>query len=161
MNRKQTTRDLVLGALIAAAYVVLTYVSAALGLAYGAVQFRLSEVLCILPVFTPTAIYGLTVGCIISNMGSSLGMADMVFGAAATLLASSCTYMLRNVKVKAIPFFMPVLFNALIVGTEIAIFAGDIGFLAAAAGVALGEAVVVYGVGYPLYVLLKKTNILK
>ncbi len=150
-----------LSATIAAAYVVLTYVSASLGLAYGAVQFRLSEALCVLPVFTPTAIYGLTVGCIISNIGSSLGIVDMLFGAVATLLASSCTYLLRNAKIKAVSFFMPVLFNALIVGAEIAIFAGDVGFIAAAAGVALGEAVVVYGGGYPLYALLKKTNILR
>ena len=74
------TKGLVIGALIAAHYAVLTYVSAAFGLAYGAVQFRLGEILTILPLFSPSAIYGLTVGCIISNIGSSLGPVDMLFG---------------------------------------------------------------------------------
>ena len=56
MNKKMSVKDLVVAALIAALYAVLTYVSAAFGLAYGAVQFRISEALCILPLFTPTAI---------------------------------------------------------------------------------------------------------
>lgn len=146
-------------AMIAAAYSVLTYLSAALGLAYGAVQFRLSEILCVLPLFTPDAIAGLTLGCLISNIGSSLGPVDMLFGTAATLLSSVAVYLLRNVKQKAIPLFMPVLFNAVIVGAELVFLSSDTAFLPTAASVAVGEIVVIYIGGLPFCMAWRKTKI--
>ncbi len=73
MSTSKKVRFLALSAVIAALYAVLTYVAAALNLAYGAVQFRFSEALTVLPVFTPAAIPGLTVGCLIANLGSPLG----------------------------------------------------------------------------------------
>ena len=154
-------KGLVTGALIAALYAALTYLSAALGLAYGAVQFRLSEVLCILPIFTPYATVGLTVGCIISNIGSSLGPVDMLFGTAATLLGAVLMRAFRKTLPYPVLFLFPVLSNALIVGAELAIFLGEVGFFAAAAGVLIGEAVVIYAGGIPLYKFLSKNNILK
>ncbi len=160
MNNEKT-KGLVIGALIAALYAVLTYISAALGLAYGPVQFRISEVLTILPIFTPYATAGLTVGCIISNIGSSLGPVDMVFGTAATLISSLVMRALRKKLPYPVLFLLPVLANAVIVGAELKIFAGDVGFFAAAASVALGEAVIVYALGTPLYHFLKKKNIFK
>ena len=73
MNTSKKVRFLALGAVIAALYAVLTYVAAAVNLAYGPVQFRFSEALTVLPVFTPAAIPGLTLGCVIANLGSPLG----------------------------------------------------------------------------------------
>ena len=110
---------LTLGAMIAAAYTVLTLLAAALNLAYGEVQFRFSEALTILPVFTPAAVPGLAVGCLISNLGSPFGVIDWVFGTLATLLGALLTRALRNVRFKNIPYLAPlppVLVNALIVG---------------------------------------------
>ena len=72
--------------LIAAIYVVLTFVSQAFGLASGAIQFRLSEMLTILPMVTPAAIPGLTVGCILANLLTGCALWDVVFGSVATLL---------------------------------------------------------------------------
>ena len=158
MNKKMSVKDLVVAALIAALYAVLTYVSAAFGLAYGAVQFRISEALCILPLFTPTAIYGLTVGCLISNIGSTLGVMDILFGTAASRLASVLTYLLRN-KSKAVSLLPPVIINALFVGAQVAIFTDDAGFFAMFLYVALGQAVVVYGLGLPLSHIIKNTKI--
>ena len=88
--KKNTTRYLTQAAVIAALYVVLTYVSSAVGLAYGGVQFRLSEALTILPAFTPAAIPGLTIGCVLGNLGSPMGIVDIVCGAGATLLCVAC-----------------------------------------------------------------------
>ena len=91
MNTSKKVRFLALGAVIAALYAVLTYVAAAVNLAYGPVQFRFSEALTVLPVFTPAAIPGLTLGCVIANLGSPLGVVDWVFGPLATLLAALAT----------------------------------------------------------------------
>ena len=77
-QKSNAARTLVTAALIAAAYAALTYVSAAMGLAYGEVQFRLSEALCVLAAFTPAAIPGLTIGCVLGNITSPLGIADIV-----------------------------------------------------------------------------------
>ena len=70
MNRRKKIEFIITGAIIAAAYAGFTYLSAAFGLAYGPIQLRVSEVLTILPVFTPAAIPGLTVGCFLANLGS-------------------------------------------------------------------------------------------
>ncbi len=157
---------LVQSALIAAVYAALTYVSSAMGLAYGNVQFRLSEALTILPVFTPAAIPGLAVGCLISNLGSPYMIADMIFGTLATLLAAVCTRLLRKVCIKGVPFLSPlppVIFNGLIVGLEISYFMPDgfefVAFLTFAASVAAGELVVCYLLGLPLFAALKKKNL--
>lgn len=123
MNTSKKVRFLALGAVIAALYAVLTYVAAAVNLAYGPVQFRFSEALTVLPVFTPAAIPGLTLGCVIANLGSPLGVVDWVFGPLATLLAALATYLVRDVKVKGLPILAPlppVITNVVIVGFELA-----------------------------------------
>ena len=71
---KTLSRFIVTAALIAAAYAALTYLSAALGLAYGGIQFRISEALNILAAFTPAAVPGLMIGCVIGNIGSPMGL---------------------------------------------------------------------------------------
>lgn len=86
MKTENKVRFLALSAVIAALYAVLTYAAAAVNLAYGPFQFRFSEALTVLPAFTPAAIPGLAVGCLLSNLASPLGIVDWVFGTLATLL---------------------------------------------------------------------------
>lgn len=161
-----------LSAVIAAMYAVLTYVAAAMNLAYGSVQFRFSEALTILPVFTPAAIPGLTLGCLISNLGSPLGIVDWICGPIATLMAASCTYLVRKIEWKNIPILAPlppVIFNALIIGFEVACLSdagvfsfGNAswgGFLAGAFSVGIGELVVCYALGIPLIVAMRRAKL--
>lgn len=165
MNRKEKLNYIITGALIAAAYAGLTYLSNVFGLAYGPIQLRVSEVLTILPVFTPAAIPGLTVGCFIANIGS-FNAADLVFGTMATLLAALLTYMLRGIKIKGVPFlsfFMPVVVNAFIIGLELALFlpgnATLWGFAISALEVGVGEFIVCVIFGTVFYLVVKKYRI--
>lgn len=107
------SKHLTTAATIAALYVVLTFLSNALGLASGAIQIRISEALCILPVFTPAAIYGLFIGCLISNIMCGCVIWDIIFGSLATLLGAIFTYLLR--KHKKLAFIPPILSNTLII----------------------------------------------
>lgn len=84
------------GAVIAALYVALTELSTLVGLSSGAIQFRISEALCILPAFTPAAIPGLFVGCLISNLLAGGIPLDIIFGAVATLIGAAGAYLLRR-----------------------------------------------------------------
>lgn len=100
-------------ALIAALYVVLTYLANALGLANYAVQLRFSEALSILPCFTSAAIPGLFAGCLLSNLLTGCALPDILFGSLATLLGACGTYLLRRRKWCAI--LCPILANTLII----------------------------------------------
>lgn len=164
MKRSSKTnpiRFLTESAVIAALYAALTFAAGALNLAYGPVQFRFSEALTILPVFTPAAVPGLLIGCVIGNITSPFGWVDIVCGASATLIAAVCTRALRKVRLHGIPLLAPlppVLFNALIVGAEITLLAPGAtlaAFLYAAFTVGLGQLVVCYGLGLPLYGALR------
>ena len=109
MKNKTITK----AALIAALYVVLTLIAQSMGLASGAIQLRLSESLTVLPCFTVSAIPGLTLGCLLSNLITGCALWDIVFGSIATLLGAIGTYLLRNKKWLApIP---PIVANTLIV----------------------------------------------
>lgn len=99
--------------IIAALYVVLTLIANALGLANYAIQIRFSEALTILPYFTPAAIPGLFVGCILSNTLTGCLPLDIIGGSIATLLGAICTYKLR--KWKYLSPLPPIIFNMLIV----------------------------------------------
>ncbi len=163
---KKGTVYTVQGALIAAIYAALTYAVAPLS--FGATQFRISEALTVLPVFTPAAIPGLSIGCIIANIGSPYGPIDIVLGSLATVLAALMTRLTRNIKFKNIPLLsliFPTIFNGIIIGAEIMMFtpgqAGIVGFFTSASGVALGEVVVCYTLGILLYIGLDKTNVFK
>jgi uncharacterized membrane protein len=108
---KMSVRELVNGAMIAAIYVVLTVMTQAIS--FGPVQFRISEALCILPVFTPAAIPGLYLGCVLANfLGGGVPM-DIVFGSLATLIGAYGTWKLRTKKWAAC--LPPIISNALIV----------------------------------------------
>lgn len=157
------------GAMIAAIYAAATYLSAVFGIAYNAIQFRFSEVLTVLSLFTPAAIPGLTIGCIIGNLTSPFGVWDIIFGSIATFLAAITARGLRNVKIKGLPLLsiiMPAIFNAFIVGAEITLLMpSDSQSLAAFAVCALevgaGELAVCLAGGIPLYYSLNKANVFK
>lgn len=100
-------------AMIAALYVVLTFAANAFGLANYAVQVRFSEALTILPYFTPAAIPGLFIGCLLSNILTGCAIMDIIFGSAATLIGAYLTYKLRQFKWFA-PF-PPIAANAIVV----------------------------------------------
>ena len=127
MNQKKlSVHSLVRCAVIAAVYVVVCLVLAPFS--YGAVQVRVAEALCLLPVFGAEYIVGVTLGCLLANLLGST-VIDVVFGTLATLLACLVTYKLRDVRVKglAIPASLPpVVFNMIIVGAfEITFFFSD------------------------------------
>lgn len=158
-------------AIIAAMYAALTYAQSFIlpGTTTAAVQFRVSEALNVLALFTPAAIPGLTLGCVISNIysiGQGLPL-DMIFGSLATLGATSCIYLLRNVKVKTYPILamlMPAIWNGVIVGWEIETFFiegkfhfGD--FLVQGGLVALGELGVMLVLGTILYYIMVNRNL--
>ena len=128
-----STRRMARCAVIAAVYAALCLVLAPFS--FGAVQVRVAEMLCLLPVFGADYIVAVTLGCFLANLlGVSMGTtvaADLVFGTLATLLACLCTCRLRSLRVKglALPASLPpVVFNAVIVGAEIAVFFTDGGF---------------------------------
>lgn len=168
MTKKENIRYIVTGALIAAAYAGLTYLSNAFGLAYGPIQLRISEVLTILPIFTPAAIPGLAVGCFLANIGS-FNVADLLFGTLATVMAAILTYSLRDVKWKGVAWLAmlpPVIINAIVIGFEISLFylkADNFlwGFVISALQVGLGQLIVCYCFGIPFYLVVKKYKIFK
>ena len=125
MNQNFTVRKLARCAVVAALYVVLCM--ALQPFSYGAVQVRVAEALCLLPVFGAEYIVGVVLGCFLANLlGSTI--VDVIFGTLATLLACIVTYKLRNVRFKGlaiVPSLPPVLFNAVIIGIEIAVMFPD------------------------------------
>lgn len=162
MNQK--TRFIVRAAMIAALYAALTHLQNLLlpGSATWAIQFRASEALCILAFFTPAAIPGLTIGCLVFNL-TFLGALplDFVVGSLATLLACGGMWLLRNVKVKGYPLLgmlMPALTNAFLVGWELTVYIGG-GFWINALYVAIGEAAVLLTLGSVLYYAIRKRGL--
>ncbi len=146
MNMNFSTRKLVRCAAVAALYVALCLALAPFS--YGAIQVRVAEALCLLPVFGPEYIVAVTLGCLLANLIGST-VIDVVFGTLATLLACLCTYKLRHARIGglAIPAALPpILWNAAIVGPEIAIFFSDVPatvgiFLFNALTVGIGEVI--------------------
>lgn len=105
--------NVVIAAIIAALYVVLTYLASAMGLASFAVQVRFSEALTILPLFSPAAIPGLFVGCILANILTGCALWDVIFGSIATLIGALGTYFLKKHKILAT--LPPIIANTIIV----------------------------------------------
>lgn len=112
MRNKKVLR-ITQAAMIAAIYVVLTVFISAFNLASGAIQVRISEALTILPVFTPAAVPGLFLGCLISNLVTGCMPLDVVFGSLATLIGACGTYVLR--KHKWLAPLPPIVANTIVV----------------------------------------------
>ncbi len=111
--KKRNILFLTQAAMIAAIYVVLTLFIQAFGLANGAIQIRVSEALTILPFFTPAAIPGLFIGCLLSNILTGCAIWDIIFGSLATLIGAVGTYYLR--KQKWFAPLPPIVANTLII----------------------------------------------
>ena len=126
MMKKISPKDLSRCSMMAALYAAVSIVL--LPISFGAVQVRLSEALTILPVYTPLGVWGVTLGCLITNaygvsVGANiLGAADIVIGTSATLVAALMTGWLRNFRIKGMPIaatIPPVLVNAVVIGAEL------------------------------------------
>lgn len=161
---KKNVRNLTSGAIIAALYVVLTYMQNLLlpDSTSMAIQFRGSEALCVLAFFTPSAIWGLGVGCLLFNITNAGALPlDTLIGTAATLLATGGMYLCRKVRIKSYPIlgmFFPAIFNGLLVGWELELYIGG-GFWLNALYVAIGELAVLFTLGTLLYYAIYRRNL--
>ena len=163
MKRKSSTAlYLTRGAMIVAMYVALTYLSSLFGLSSGVIQFRISEALCIMPIFFPEAILGLTVGCIISNLLTEAVIWDIIFGSLATLIGALGARLMKKLPAKLIflSTLPTILANAIIVPFILMFAYGAAGaypffFLT----VGLGEVVCAGIGGTLLYFALRKTKL--
>lgn len=161
---KHRARQLAQAAIIAALYCVLTHFQNILlpGSATWAIQLRLSEALCILAFFSPIAPMGLAVGCLLFNLTFAAALPlDFLLGTLATYLSGKAMWLSRNLTVIGLPLaglFMPALFNALLVGWELAVYIGG-GFWMNALYVAVGEIIVLLTLGTGLYLAMKKRHL--
>lgn len=167
MKNREITVFIVKSAVIAALYAIMTVVISPLS--YGMVQCRFSESLIMLCAFTPAAIPGLTVGCLVANI-FSFNPIDMICGTTATLLSAVVGYKLRKVKIGGIPWLTPlpaVIFNMIIIGLELSVYLPIegrgffIGFLIQALSVFIGQVIACYIFGVPVYMLINKTGLKK
>ncbi len=169
-----SARYIAYSAIIAVLYASVTLLFAPIS--FGLLQFRISEGLMLLAAFTPAAIPGLFMGCVIANLLGGFGIIDIFFGGLATLLAAYCTYKLmlktkgmRNLTFRPLLYPLPtIIINALVVGGYLPFVvtspgiekAGLLSIIAVSVlSVALGETVVTYAVGIPLYYAVRRTNI--
>ena len=160
MKSMKNAKMIAHGALLAALYVALTYLQNLLipGSATWAIQFRASEALCVLAFFTPAAIPGLTIGCLLFNVSYAMALPlDFLVGSLATLLATWGMYLTRRITVKGYPLLgllLPALFNGLLIGWELSVYVGG-GFWLNALYVAIGEAAVLLTLGSGVYYAIK------
>ena len=168
MNQKSLfiTRAAVIGAM----YFALTHAQNLLfpNSTSFAIQCRISEALCMLAFFTPAAIPGLTVGCLIFNLSYAGALPlDFLLGSLATLFATIFMWLTRNVRIGNFPVLgmtMPALFNAILVGWELTVYLGDTGFTMAAfwinaVYVAIGELIVLFTIGTIVYHALNRNGL--
>lgn len=155
---KQKTNFICVTAMIAALYVVLTFIANAFGLASGVIQVRLSEALTVLPFFAPAAIPGLTIGCLLSNWMTGCVLWDIIFGTLATLLGALGSYALRKY-----PWLVPI--PPIVANTVIVPFVLRYAYGAAdalpymMATVGIGEILSCYVLGMILLTALKKFRV--
>lgn len=159
--KKLNTRQIALNGIVAGLYAAITILTASF--AYGNIQFRISEALMMLLLFEPSLTIGLTIGCLIANLFSTVSVLDIVIGTAATLLACLLTTRIKKPWLAPLP---TILVNAVMVGAMLSwlympseqfwdgllIFGGEVG---------AGEAAVLYVLGIPLYYAMKKTNFIE
>ena len=161
--KKLNPRQIALNGIVAGLYAAITILTASS--AYGNIQFRISEALMMLLLFEPSLTVGLTLGCLIANIFStvSISVLDMVVGTSATLLACLLTTRIKKPWLAPLP---TILVNAVMVGAMLSwlympseqfwngllVFGGEVG---------AGEAAVLYVLGIPLYYAMKKTNFIE
>lgn len=175
-------RNVALSGVIAAVYAVLTFVVIQFGsiFAWGPVQFRLSEALTVLACLTPAAVPGLAIGAVLANLSSvasmgAIGLLDVVFGALGTLLGAAWSWRFR--RRTGVALLGPVIFNALIVPAYLPAMlkAAGVGaiplfgislasswwvlYLFGVLSIGVSQAVVVYGLGWPLLIALRRMRL--
>ena len=164
LKSRFTPRQIATAGIIAAIYAVLSLFSSVFGIAYGPIQCRFSEALTVLPFFFPEAVPGLFIGCVVTNLMSTVGPLDLIFGSLATLLAALWT---RRMPSKWLAPLPPVVCNAVIVGAMIAWY--EVGFTEAFWGmfafnaltVGIGEAIACYVLGLLLLRVISRTPALR
>lgn len=152
---EKNTKHLTQGAVIAALYVVLTLVSNAFGLSSGVIQLRISEALYAAAIFSPSAVPGLFIGCMLSNILVGGIVIDVIFGSIATLIGAFFTYRLR--KYPFIALMPPILSNAIIIPPILRFgygIPGSLWYFALTVGI--GEFLSCGVLGAILYVSIKK-----
>lgn len=161
---KNRARTLTHAAIIAALYTVLTHFQNIIfpESASFAIQMRLSETLCVLAFFTPSAVPGLTIGCLLFNLTFAAALPlDFLVGTLATYLATQGMWLIRHWTVRGIPLpglLLPALTNALLVGWELTTYIGG-GFWVNAVCVAMGEIAVLLTLGTILYLTIKSRKL--
>lgn len=154
---KTNTRVIALNGILAALYAALTLATASF--AYGPIQFRVADALCVLPYFAPSTSIGLFLGCLAANLFSPVSALDIVIGSAATLVGCLTAARVRKKWLVPLP---TILANTIMVGAMLAcVYTPDAlleGFLTMGAQVAVGEIAVMAALGMPLLALLSKTG---
>ena len=151
-------------AIIAALYTILCYLQNLLlpGSASWAIQMRVAEAISVLACFTPAAIPGLGIGCLLFNVSFAGALPlDFLVGTLASVLSAGSMYLLRNVKIRTLPVFsllMPGVWNALLVGWELTVYIGG-AFWLNALYVALGEWIVMLALGSLLYSAIRNRGL--
>ena len=157
--KKLTTRQIALNGVIAGLYAAVTILTASF--AYGNIQFRIADALCVLVVLEPSLTIGLTLGCLIANIFSTVSALDIVIGTAGTLLGCLLAAKVRKDWLVPVPV---ILANAVLVGAMLAYVLTPNallqGFLINGGEVLLGEAAVLYALGVPLLLFFRKTGLM-
>lgn len=157
--KKLTTKQIALSGVVAGLYAAITILTASF--AYGNIQFRIADAMCLLVCIEPSLTIGLTLGCLIANIFSTVSVLDLVIGTAATLLGCLLTIQVKKTWLLPIP---TILANAVMVGAMLAfVYTPESfwqGFAIMGAEVAAGEIVVLYLLGVPLYLTMKKTGLI-
>lgn len=163
MKFRITTRQIAFSGILAAVYAAVTIATASF--AYGPIQFRIAEALAVLCCFEPTAVIGMTLGCFLANIFSTVGPLDMAVGTLATLIAVLCMVRWRKPWQMILP---NVISNGVLIGLLIAFYATAEApehfwtvFAVSGAEVAFGELVVMVVLGLPLWYYLDRTQVLK
>lgn len=161
---KNRIRNMTHAAIIAALYAVLTHMQNLIlpGSATWAIQCRFTEALCVLAFFTPAAIPGLTIGCLLFNITFAAALPlDFLVGSAATFLATWGMWLSRKIRFRGIPILgllMPAITNGLLVGWELTVYIGG-GLALNCLYVALGELIVLLTLGIGLYWLMTERHL--
>lgn len=173
---KTKTQKIVFAALIGAIYAAVTVLLAPFS--YGLFQVRVSEALTVLPFFSGFSVWGLFIGCIVANLFSPVGILDIVFGSAATLISAIITYFIGKSNLKFKKYLAPlpaVIVNAVVIGILVnitlikdpvsAVIKGIKFNTAALWGsmlwIGLGELAACYVIGLPLLLAIDKSKVLK
>lgn len=158
--KKLTTKQIALSGVTAGLYVGITILTSSF--AYGNIQFRIADAMCLLVCLEPSLTLGLTLGCLIANLFSTVSALDIIIGTAATLLGCLLTMRCKNTWLLPIP---TILSNAALVGAMLSwvLMPQELfwqGFAIMGGEVALGETAVLYALGVPLYLYMKKSAVL-